>query len=238
MKVMSLRYGILGFLSKWEASGYDIKREFDDVMSVFWHSHLSQIYPELNKLEKEELISSELVPQAGKPDKKVYTITRKGREWLMNWLLAPPEAPKMKDVFLMQTFFMDNIPVGEVLLKLQMYKKERQQRLDKMREIIQIRWESIKERNVMKARILMSTAVLKRGMEQEIQYIKWCEETIRLVEACKNLWGKEEAAQTQNTYAETEHAEVPFPTAVSFSEVEDIFLEYFGDLIDDKGRNR
>ena len=45
---MSLRHGILGLLSKWDATGYDIKKEFDDFMSIFWHSHLSQIYPELN----------------------------------------------------------------------------------------------------------------------------------------------------------------------------------------------
>ena len=55
---MSLRHGILGLLSKWDATGYDIKKEFDDFMGIFWHSHLSQIYPELNRLEKEELLES------------------------------------------------------------------------------------------------------------------------------------------------------------------------------------
>ena len=62
---MTLKHAILGLLSKWDATGYDIKKEFDDFMSIFWHSHLSQIYPELNKLEAEELVTSKLVPPRG-----------------------------------------------------------------------------------------------------------------------------------------------------------------------------
>ncbi len=223
MNDMSLRYGILGLLSKWEASGYDIKKEFDDFMSIFWHSHLSQIYPELNKLEKEELICSRFIEQEGKPDKKVYSITESGRKSLMAWLMGTIEEPKIKDAFLMQTFFMDNIPVDEVLLKLNMYKKERQHRLDKMKEIIHEKWNSLKERNVMKPRILVSSAVLKRGIEQELQYIKWCEETIQLIEDCKYMWDKEEQVLTQSSV-----------DGIPFTEVKDTLLHYFSGLIDDK----
>ena len=226
---MSLRYGILGFLSKWEASGYDIKKEFDDIMSIFWHSHLSQIYPELNRLEKEEMIQCRLVQQEGKPDKKLYSITEKGKDDLINWLLAPSEVQKTKDAFLMQTFFMDNIPVDEVLLKLHMYKKERQQRLDKMKKIINDRIISIKERNVMKPRIIMSSAVLKRGLEQEIQSIKWCEDTIQLIEACKYLWEKEE--YTESTMAKVHKATFQSTTTATFEEVEEVFLNYFSNLL-------
>lgn len=225
---MSLRYGILGFLSKWEASGYDIKKEFDDIMSIFWHSHLSQIYPELNKLEKEELIQSRLVVQEGKPDKKLYSITEKGKDDLVNWLLAPPEVQKTKDAFLMQTFFMDNIPADEVLLKLHMYKKERQQRFDKMKKIVNDRIQSIKERNVMKPRIIMSSAVLKRGLEQEIQSIKWCEDTIQFIEACKHLWEKEEYTASAKDY----NIEAQSSTVAPFAEVEEVFLNYFSSLKD------
>ena len=218
---MSLRHGILGLLSEWDASGYDIKKEFDDLMSIFWHTHLSQIYPELNRLEKDELIISKHIPQEGKPDKKIYSITDKGKEELMKWLLAPPETPKLKDPFLMQTFFMDNIPVDEVLLKLKVYKKERYQRLEKIKNSIEERMKSIKERNVMKARILISSAVLKRGIEQEIQYIKWCEDTIKLIEECRYLWNKGGNVQDKNQSS----------TLIPFTEVEDVFVKYFADIL-------
>jgi PadR family transcriptional regulator AphA len=215
---MSLRYGILGLLSKWDASGYDIKKEFDDFMSIFWHSHLSQIYPELSKLEKEELVEGRLVPQDGKPHKKLYSITSRGVDELSKWLLTHPETPKIKDSFLMQSFFMDNIPADEVIFQLKYYQKERQQRLDKMKRTVQEKWESIKERNVMTPRILMGSAVLKRGIEQEVEYIKWCEETIQLVESCKYLWDDETLGNRNNNSA-------------PLDEVEEIFLSYFDTII-------
>lgn len=225
---MSLRYGLLGLLSEWDASGYDIKKEFDDLMSIFWHSHLSQIYPELNRLEKEQLIISKHIPQEGKPDKKVYSITERGKKELIKWLLTPPEAPKQKDPFLMKTFFMDNIPVDEVLLQLKIYVKNRKQRLNKMKKIIQERLNSIRERNVIKARILISSAVLKRGLEQEIQYIQWCEDTIQLVESCKFLWNKKENVLDKDTILE----EYPGKTEFTFKEVEDVLIGYFDGILD------
>ena len=213
--IMSLRYGILGLLSKWDASGYDIKKEFDDFMSIFWHSHLSQIYPELSKLEKDQLVDSKLVPQDGKPDKKVYSITGKGTDELAQWLQSQPETPKIKDAFLMQAFFMDNIPADEVIFQLRFYQKERQQRLDKMQRTIEETWKGIKERNVMSPRILMSAAVLKRGIEQEMDYIKWCEETIQLVESCKYLWDSKASFDGDNN-------------RILFDEFEELLLRYFG----------
>ncbi|MED5016416.1 PadR family transcriptional regulator [Paenibacillus chibensis] len=217
---MSLKYGILGFLSKWEATGYDLKKEFDDFMSIFWHSHLSQIYPELGRLEQEECIASRTLPQAGKPDKKIYSITEKGKQELLNWLLSPPETPKLKDSFLMQVSFMDNLPYEEVIFQLKAYQKEREQRLARMKRILHERWDSIRERNIMKARILMSSVVLKKGLEQEVQYIRWCRETIELVESCPALWSGEADAAAE-------------ALEIHFSEVEPAFLRYFGELLED-----
>ncbi|GIO29061.1 MULTISPECIES: PadR family transcriptional regulator [Paenibacillus] len=214
---MSLRYGILGFLSKWEATGYDLKKEFDDFMSIFWHSHLSQIYPELGRLEQDGFIASRMEPQSGKPDKKVYAITEKGKRELSSWLLSPPESPKIKDVFLMQVSFMDNIPIEEVVFQLKAYQKEREQRLAKMKRILLERWESIRERNLMKSRILMSSAVVRRGLEQELHYIRWCKDTIELVEACSHLWTADAEDREEKT--------------IPFSEVEPAFRKFFGELL-------
>ena len=216
---MSLRYGILGFLSKWEATGYDIKKEFDDFMSIFWHCHLSQIYPELAKMEQEQLITSQLIEQSGKPDKKMYSITKLGEQALLQWLLTPPEPPKIKDAFLMQTFFMDNIPPSEVIFQLKAYQKERQKRLDKMKTLLQERWEEIKTRDTIHSRIVMSSAALRRGFEQEVQYIKWCEDTIQFVQSCQFLW-ENEAAISGN------------PTAKQVDLVKTSIHRYFEGLLD------
>lgn len=66
----------------------------------------------------------------------------------------------------------------------------------------------------------MSSAVLKKGLEQEVQYIRWCKETIELVESCPALWSGE-----SNAAAEAYE--------IRFSEVEPAFLRYFGELLED-----
>ncbi|WP_391207276.1 PadR family transcriptional regulator [Psychrobacillus sp. L4] len=188
---MSLKYGMLGLLSKWEATGYDIKKEFDSFMSIFWHTHLSQIYPELSKLEKEKLIESRMIPQDGKPDKKLYSITDEGRQELSYWLETPPESPNVKDSFLMQTFFMDNLSAKEVIFQLKHYQKQREARLKKLKHTLYEKWQQIKENEKFSSRILMSSVVLKRGLEQEEEYILWCKRTIELVESMEHLWDAE-----------------------------------------------
>ena len=220
---MSLRYGILGMLSKWEATGYDIKKEFDEVMSVFWHSHLSQIYPELNKLEEKEWVKSRIVKQTDKPDKKVYSITENGKEALVRWLMKPPEAPKVKDPFLMQTFFKDNVPVNEAIFHLQVHVKQREERLDKIKYLLESRWKDIKQRDVMKPRIVLSFAVLKRGLESEMNYIKWCEETVQLLEDCAFLWEKNE--EKQQYYTKDDEL-VEYTASASYQDLETVFEDY------------
>ncbi|MDQ0271664.1 hypothetical protein [Cytobacillus purgationiresistens] len=109
---------------------------------------------------------------------------------------------------------MDYIPSDEAILKLKIYKKEREQRLQKIKKAVQERLQSIKERNVMKARIIISSAVLRRRIEQEVKYIKWCEDSIRLIESCKFLWDEKD--------------ERPF----AYSDVETALEAYFAELIE------
>ena len=51
----TLRYVILGLLSKEPMAGYDIKKAFEGEIGDFWYSNHSQIYPELNRMEQEGL---------------------------------------------------------------------------------------------------------------------------------------------------------------------------------------
>ncbi|GAK01793.1 PadR family transcriptional regulator [Geomicrobium sp. JCM 19055] len=147
---MSLRHGLLGLLTTWEASGYDIKQEFDGFVSVFWHSNLSQIYPELAKLENEGLIESRLVTQVGKPDKKLYQITESGKAEMIRWLSQPPTLPKRKDPFLMQAFFMDQLPLKDVLFQLQTFEREQKEKIEQMEQFLDDTSASIRERQAVK----------------------------------------------------------------------------------------
>lgn len=226
---MSLKHGILGFLSQWpETTGYELKKEFDTSMNMIWFSHLSQIYPELNKLEKDELVQSKVIKQEGKPDKKTYTITKKGMKELKSWVSKQPETPKIKDSFLMQIFFMDKIPLEEAIFLLRTYQREREKRLKKMQVLVK---ENLKEfhdnSTPLTARMLMGMAVYKRGINQEKQYIQWCKATIDLLESFSPLWTGDGTDQVELENPETSGLQgVP---GLPFEKVQELLLKYFED---------
>src|SRR3989339_1985319 len=88
---MSLPYGLLGLLNYFSMSGYDLKKMFNDSINFFWAAETSQIYRELNGLEKKGDIVSKVTASAKGPNKRVYTITKQGKTNLKKWLDNPPE---------------------------------------------------------------------------------------------------------------------------------------------------
>jgi DNA-binding PadR family transcriptional regulator len=100
---MSLEKGILGFLNMKSLSGYDIKKLYDMSASYFWPANQSQI--ELKDSQKTAPL-----------DKKVYSITDKGRAVYLNAAAENSvEDFISRDVFLMQLFFSGALSEGEQL---------------------------------------------------------------------------------------------------------------------------
>lgn len=90
---MALRETILTVLARRSMTGYEIARNFDQILSWFWAASHQQIYHELARLDREGCVRFKVVPQQGKPDKKVYAITRKGRGELKRWIGEPTDPP-------------------------------------------------------------------------------------------------------------------------------------------------
>jgi PadR family transcriptional regulator, regulatory protein AphA len=90
---MALRHVVLTVLARGEMSGYDIAKNFETLYSHFWRASHQQVYKELARLNQEGRVSAKVVAQRSKPDKKVYTITKRGIEELKEWVLAPTEFP-------------------------------------------------------------------------------------------------------------------------------------------------
>lgn len=107
---MSLAHGILGFLSYGKMSGYDLAKTFTPTAQFFWSAQNSQIYLELEKLEKKKLVKYRVVEQKGRPDKKMYSITEKGKEEFLRWLSESNSGSDtgFKSSFLMKVFFSVN----------------------------------------------------------------------------------------------------------------------------------
>ncbi|GAA5417560.1 hypothetical protein Pryu01_02634 [Paraliobacillus ryukyuensis] len=110
-----LKYAILGLLSKQDMSGYDITSEFKKAIGQFWSAKHSQIYLELKKLLTEDSISQYIEISGVKLERKMYTLTSKGKEDLKSWLLAfEDHVQTEKDVFALRLYFLKDIPLEEI----------------------------------------------------------------------------------------------------------------------------
>lgn len=100
-----LKHGILGLLNYGDMTGYEIMIAFRDSLSYFWPAQTSQIYRELQNIKKKGWATDTHIPQAGKPDKKLFSITDSGKLELHRWLLEEATQFESKSPLLMQTFF-------------------------------------------------------------------------------------------------------------------------------------
>ncbi|MDX1738391.1 MAG: PadR family transcriptional regulator [Alphaproteobacteria bacterium] len=103
---MDIKTSCLGVLAMKDASGYEIRKMFEDgPFSVFADGGYGSIYPALKKLEQEGLVVGKLEDQSNRPQKNVYRITPKGRLELIEALSNQPAPDKFKSDFLFSMFF-------------------------------------------------------------------------------------------------------------------------------------
>lgn len=108
---MSIRTLCLGVLSAGDASGYEIKKAIEEGMfSHFIDASYGSIYPALTQLAADGQLSVREQEQLGRPDKKVYAITEKGRGALAKAISVLPSADKYKSEFLFQMLLQDLMP--------------------------------------------------------------------------------------------------------------------------------
>lgn len=132
---MSLPHTILGFLSLAPSTGYDLKKHIDNSTQFFWHAELSQIYPALKQLEVRGLVISEVFPQEGKPDKKIFAITAAGRMALIEWLSEPlDQTPPIKSPVLLKIFFLESLGKSQALAQLSRQLNAQHARLKRYRQ--------------------------------------------------------------------------------------------------------
>jgi len=99
---MSVRSLCLAILSFGDATGYEIRKESTEGrFSYFEDASFGSIYPALARLEAEGMVTVREEPQAGKPARKVYSITEAGRTEFFKSLCEPQAADTFKSPFLL-----------------------------------------------------------------------------------------------------------------------------------------
>src|SRR5688572_5849702 len=116
---MNVRTICLAILFEGEATGYEIRKlSVEGEYSYFVDASYGSIYPALQKLEAEKLVTSRVEVQDGKPAKKIYMITPAGRTAFINSLFEKLGDDEFRSEFLLFVRFASELPATLVEARL------------------------------------------------------------------------------------------------------------------------
>jgi DNA-binding PadR family transcriptional regulator len=99
---VGLRHAVLASLLDGEAAGYELSKRFDVSVANYWSATPQQLYRELERLESEGLVTGRLVEQKRRPNKRVFSLTRAGREELHSFIAQPTRPTAIRDDLLVK----------------------------------------------------------------------------------------------------------------------------------------
>jgi DNA-binding PadR family transcriptional regulator len=175
---MALSHAILAALHSNPCSGYDLAKNFDGSVGFFWNASHQQIYRELSKLEENSHIEANIIHQASRPDKKIYSLTSRGYDYLSKWITTPSTVNHLKDELLVKLFAADLVDPQLILSELEHHRTQHQDRLDTYHAIAgQVFPEPEKFSITQRYQYL----TLRQGIRLETEWLAWCQEAIESI---------------------------------------------------------
>jgi len=107
---MSLRYALLALLRVGPLSGYELQKQFSMSVGHVWHAPDSQIYPELRKMEAENLIEGEEQPRGQRATRRLYHVTDTGNQAFLDWMQTPLEYARVRDPAHLRAAYLEAAP--------------------------------------------------------------------------------------------------------------------------------
>ncbi len=98
---MSVRHAVLGLLAQRPRHGYELRAAFEAFVGgrENWEVNPAQIYATLTRLEESGLVREHGMAQASGPEKRIYSITRQGKDALREWFSTAIEREHQRDEF-------------------------------------------------------------------------------------------------------------------------------------------
>lgn len=175
---MALAHAILASLVDCSCSGYDLAKQFDGSVGFFWSASHQQIYRELSKLEAQGWIASQIIPQEGRPDKKLYQVTEEGKQQLLEWIVQPCEPTPIKDDLLVKIFGGYVAQKQTILEELERHRHSHQEKLSTYKVLEQ---QYFQDSQLLSEQAKFKYLTLLNGISYETSWLAWCEQAIRLL---------------------------------------------------------
>lgn len=172
---MALVHTILSALSVQPLSGYDLSKRFVKD-GCYWKASQQQVYRELAKLEDQGAIASEIVPQDGRPDKKLYYITDLGQAQLREWVAQPSEPTPIREDLLVKVMAGHLVPRSVIIEELERRRQIHLQLLSERRALQQQRCQDLDKLPFAEQCFCFT---LQRGVRFEAEWVDWCDEVLQ-----------------------------------------------------------
>ncbi|HWY26847.1 MAG TPA: PadR family transcriptional regulator [Candidatus Angelobacter sp.] len=181
---MSLDHILLGLL-RTPASGYDLKRVFDERIHYFWAAELSQIYPALGRLERKGWLRGRRAESKRGAGRRVYQVTAAGHRALRAWLESEVELGDDRIPYLAKLYLMDEL---HSLTKSRRFLTNLRDKFASnlaALEIIERCWarDDPSYPDSLSPAMFHVLLTLRNGICMLGARVKWCDESIRRVEA-------------------------------------------------------
>lgn len=148
-----------------ENSGYDLLKYVRKAIGYIWAPARSQLYALLPRLVKDGLAHARAVPQADRPDKTIYRISKDGRRALDAWLETVD--PSDRDAFQLR-LFVGALTTNEVLIRhVEAYRERRAEWLEELRRV--------DKTNSREGADFYHYFLLRYGLQHAELELEWCD---------------------------------------------------------------
>ena len=176
---MALKHTILAFLSRQPLSGYDVAKVFAEGFgSCFWKASQQQVYAELTKLEQQGSVTYEAIPQPGRLDKKIYSITDQGHQELLDWLAKPCEPAAIREDLGVMGLAGHLVPSQGVIREIE---RRRQLHLEMVQHVKKLDEYFSQHLDSLELKDLYMHLVIRRGIRYQEEWVAWCDEAIHAI---------------------------------------------------------
>jgi len=118
MSFGNLQYAVLGLIARRPdgVHGYQLKKELESICDDFWEVNYGRLYRVLDVLDTAGDLNLVECFQSGRPNRKVYKITDRGKHTLDDWLLQPVsnEPRPLRDELSLKLLFLDTSDIEAI----------------------------------------------------------------------------------------------------------------------------
>jgi DNA-binding PadR family transcriptional regulator len=176
MKINPLHYVLLAGIDAAPSSGYDLTLWLANLGRHFWAAEHSSIYPALQQLETARLIAHREQPGKKGQPRKIYRLTRSGRQKLRKWVDEPSADAQVRDEQMVKVLCFDLLPRERITEHLHRIREHHAEKLfyyeDSLKQHRQNKHEEVR---------LGPLLTLHRGILAARAYVQWCDEALSLV---------------------------------------------------------